>query len=126
MSCTRLIKNFLQCAISPMVPKTGKSMRFMMVELNRLMNSFFGIKCISPVPSGAHSQKTSGCICGNNAKSMRSRSRNLTCSTFPLRSPTISTRVSHSLSGTAFFVMALRLAVALDIHTFVEDKSVYG
>jgi NADH:ubiquinone oxidoreductase subunit D len=37
------IRKVMQCPISSVVPKTSKSLRFMMVELNRLMNFFFSI-----------------------------------------------------------------------------------
>jgi hypothetical protein len=80
MSCTLLIINFVQCTISPMVPKIGKSLRFMMVELNKLMKSYFSTTCIHLVPYITISEKTYVCICGNKYESVRSRSRSLTCS----------------------------------------------
>jgi hypothetical protein len=122
LSCTLLIRNFMQRAISPVVPKTGKSLRFMMVELNKLMNSSFGTTFIPLTPYGTISQKTSMCIYGNKDESVRSRSRSLIYSTFPLRSPTILTRGSQGSSGTTSLVMALRLSVALSIHTSVTGK----
>jgi hypothetical protein len=109
----------MQRAILSMVLKTGKSLMLMMVELNRLMNSFFGIKCISPVPSNASCQKTSRCIYGNRAESVRSRSSSLTFSIFPLRSPIISTWGLQISSSTTSLVMVLQLAVALGMSVSV-------
>jgi hypothetical protein len=57
-------------------------------------------------------------IWGNKTGSVKYRSRSLTCSTFPLRSPTTSTRGSQGSSGTASLDMVLRLLVALDIVGF--------
>jgi hypothetical protein len=67
-------------------------MRFMMVELNRLMNYVFETNCMPPIASGAKSQNTLIFIYEKNTWSVRSRLRSFTCSAFPLTSPMISTQ----------------------------------
>jgi len=45
--------NLVNYATLLVVLNTGKSMRFMMVALNRLINSGFGTNCMPPNASGA-------------------------------------------------------------------------
>jgi hypothetical protein len=86
-----------------------------MVELKRLINSGFGTNCMPPNLFGVTLQKTSIFICGNRTWSFRSRLRSLTYSTFPFRSPMISTRGSQVSSGTVSFETMLLLPVSLVI-----------
>jgi len=123
LSCTLLIRNFMQRAISPVVPKTSKSLKFMMVELYKLMKSYFGTNFIPLIPSRDISQKRSMCIYGNKTESVRSMSRSLTCSTFPLRLPTILTRGLQGSSVTTSLDMVLWIIVALGIHTSLVGRN---
>jgi hypothetical protein len=102
-------------ATSPVVPNTSRSLRIMIVELKRLINYGFGMNCMPPSSSRAIFQKMSMFIWGNKTGSVKSISRSLTYSTFPLRSPMTSTRGLHGSSGTAYLDMVLRLLLAVNI-----------
>jgi len=117
LSCTQLMMNLVHCATSPIVLNTGKSRRFTMVELKRLMNSSFNTNYIPPKSSGATFQNVSMFNCGNRTWPVRSRSRSFTCLTFPLRSPTILIQGSHGSSITTCLETEILLTVALDIVT---------
>jgi hypothetical protein len=73
-------------ATSPVVLKTGRSLRCMIVELNRLMKFGFETNCMPPIVSRTKSQNMTMFIYGNNTWSIRSRSKSFTCSVFPLTS----------------------------------------
>jgi hypothetical protein len=107
------MRNLVHLTTSPMVPKTGKSMRFIIVELNILMNSIFSTNCMPPNSSEETLHKTSMFIHGNITWSVRSRSRSLNCLTFALISPTISNWGSQGSFSTASLKMTLLLPVAL-------------
>jgi hypothetical protein len=115
LSCTLLIRNLVHRRTSPVVPNTGSSLRFMMVELNMLMNSFLGTNFMPPKSSKVIVQNMSMFIWGNKTWSIKSRSRILTCSTFPFKSPTTSTRGSQGSSGIESLDMVLQFPVALGI-----------
>jgi hypothetical protein len=53
------MRNFVHRATSRVVLNTGRSLRFMMVQLNKFTKYYFGMNCMPPNLSGAISQKTS-------------------------------------------------------------------
>jgi hypothetical protein len=110
-----MISNLVPHVKSPMVLNIGRSLRFIIVELNRLINLGLGTNCMPPNSSETILQKTSMFIWGEKTGSVKSRSRSLTYSTFPFKLPTTLTRGSQGSFGTMSLDMVPRLHVALDI-----------